>query len=574
MVAAFSNSGIASADHVLGDGVVCDASTDHCYLYVADKETFADAAFKAGQLVHNGVTGHLATIESATENAFVVTNVPEAIANHGTPSDPFAGGSWLGAVATVTDPTPLVHGDNNYVYSWSWENGDPWTYDNFPIGEPNWGDTAVHFWHNGGWNGAWNNTAPNHPRTYLVEFDAPPVVYTSGADVDTWDPIFPDSAYSHWISQACGIDPLVGLDADWVNPHKATAFGPSGSTFARVYAQFTSDWINAWSSIGAQGPSGQSWTKYSTEIYGVGDFEISLIADNCSWIYIDGALRGHQDTDLSDQTYDILGLTGTHTLEFIVFDGGGEAGGMYRLETNTGAPPVDTDGDGLSDSAETDLHGTDPLNEDSDGDGITDGDEVTAGTDPNDENSPVVDSDNDGHNDDVDAFPTDPTEWSDADGDDVGDNGDNCEAIANTDQADLDNDGIGNVCDDDRDGDGITNDDEVANGTNPDNADTDGDGVDDGDDAFPLSNLSTTVLVGTCDSGVGNQVLASGASFNDLIGDLDPANHGAYVGAVSAYANEWKKDGLISGRDKGKITSCAARSDEGKPEQSKGKGKK
>lgn len=52
-----------------------------------------------------------------------------------------------------------------------------------------------------------------------------------------------------------------------------------------------------------------------------------------------------------------------------------------------GPPPVDTDGDGLSDLDEINIYGTDPLNPDSDGDGQSDGDEVVAGTDPNNPSS-------------------------------------------------------------------------------------------------------------------------------------------------------------------------------------------
>jgi Thrombospondin type 3 repeat len=39
---------------------------------------------------------------------------------------------------------------------------------------------------------------------------------------------------------------------------------------------------------------------------------------------------------------------------------------------------------------------------------------------------------------------------------------DNCPNLANADQADLDNDGQGNVCDGDRDGDGVANDSDYA----------------------------------------------------------------------------------------------------------------
>ena len=47
---------------------------------------------------------------------------------------------------------------------------------------------------------------------------------------------------------------------------------------------------------------------------------------------------------------------------------------------------------------------------------------------------------------------------SDIDKDGVIDDTDNCPSTANTDQADLDTDGIGDVCDDDKDGDTILND--------------------------------------------------------------------------------------------------------------------
>lgn len=55
----------------------------------------------------------------------------------------------------------------------------------------------------------------------------------------------------------------------------------------------------------------------------------------------------------------------------------------------------------------------------------------------------------------------------DADGDGVGDAGDNCPEASNAGQSDLDGDGIGDACDPDRDGDGMPDADEVIADTNP-----------------------------------------------------------------------------------------------------------
>jgi hypothetical protein len=78
----------------------------------------------------------------------------------------------------------------------------------------------------------------------------------------------------------------------------------------------------------------------------------------------------------------------------------------------------DSDGDGLSDGSEINIHKTDPLTTDSDSDGLTDGAEVNIhGTDPRDQ-----DSDNDGLKDgeEVTVYQTNPLN-PDTDGDGIRD---------------------------------------------------------------------------------------------------------------------------------------------------------
>ncbi|MGA0906854.1 MAG: heparin lyase I family protein, partial [bacterium] len=127
-----------------------------------------------------------------------------------------------------------------------------------------------------------------------------------------------------------------------------------------------------------------------------------------------------------------------------------------------------------------------------------------------------ADSDKDGFVDAGDAFPNDPLEWMDTDGDGLGNNTDidddgdgfadavdNCPLEANTDQLDTDSDLQGDVCD----------------------SDDDGDSVADYADAFPLDPLKSvdrglTTMLSSLTTAVATKGLDSPAMLQTLIESL------------------------------------------------------
>ena len=78
--------------------------------------------------------------------------------------------------------------------------------------------------------------------------------------------------------------------------------------------------------------------------------------------------------------------------------------------------------------------------------------------------------------------------------------------------------------------------------------------------AFEESDLSPTVVIDGCDSEVANILLPTGCSLSDEIAmcAASAGNHGKFVSCVSHMTNDLKKDGIITGKEKGAIQSCAA----------------
>lgn len=129
----------------------------------------------------------------------------------------------------------------------------------------------------------------------------------------------------------------------------------------------------------------------------------------------------------------------------------------------------------------------------------------------------------------------------------------------------------------DSDGDGILDGVEVNNGTNPVDptsgppvVDTDGDGVGDNADLIDNSDTSATVIIKGIDSGVTNTVNADGITLADMIHyatgtcGKGSKNHGQYVSCVAKYLNVLLKSGIITDEEKDALQSAAAQTDIGK----------
>ncbi len=176
----------------------------------------------------------------------------------------------------------------------------------------------------------------------------------------------------------------------------------------------------------------------------------------------------------------VLGDTGDGWIRATATPGAindGQVSGSIRIR---GEIAVDTDGDSFTDAQDNCPEDFNPIQTDTDGDGIgdacdpdIDGDGVANGADncPFDFNPGQEDMDNDGIGDLCDP---------DMDGDGVANDDDLCPEVADPEQADLDSDGLGDACDPDMDGDGVLNEsDNAPLNPNPGQEDLDGDGIGD-----------------------------------------------------------------------------------------------
>ena len=180
-------------------------------------------------------------------------------------------------------------------------------------------------------------------------------------------------------------------------------------------------------------------------------------------------------------------------------DGDGLSDGDEVNQYKTNPLKADTDEDGLSDGAEVNQYKTNPLKADTDGDGLSDGAEVNQYK----TNPLKADTDGDGLSDgaEVNQYKTDPLK-ADSDGDGLSD-GDEVKYKSNPLKTDSD-------------GDGLSDGDEVhQHKTDPAKADTDGDGLSDGDE---INKYKTSpVKIDTDNGGVND-----GAEVKGGTNPLDP----------------------------------------------------
>ncbi|MDP5215487.1 S8 family serine peptidase [Pseudoalteromonas tunicata] len=256
--------------------------------------------------------------------------------------------------------------------------------------------------------------------------------------------------------------------------------------------------------------------------------ESTLDEDNLVTFPLD-LIEGSHEADIRITSTSSMGHDVTHTLN------------NYFTFGTTAGDINDADDDGIANDQDTD-DDNDGYNDDIDAFPYnsqewldTDNDSIG--------NNADLDDDNDGYLDNEDAFPLDATEWLDTDGDGTGNNTDTDDdndghldtedvfPLDANEWVDTDNDGIGNNTDIDDDNDGYLDDDDAfpldktewldtdgdGLGNNAD-SDDDNDGVSDNDDAFPLD---ATESADTDGDGIGNNVDSD--DDNDGVSDNDDA---------------------------------------------------
>ncbi|MBU4333852.1 MAG: PEP-CTERM sorting domain-containing protein, partial [Candidatus Omnitrophica bacterium] len=127
----------------------------HWYDLIQTAATAANANTNANSLSYLGLSGHLVTLNTAEENAWVWNTYKVSAGRY----------AWLGGT------------DKDVEGSWSWLNGDAWSYTNWDLttSEPNdWQQKEDYLVFSASLNGTWNDTDGTRVLKYIVEYDTVP----------------------------------------------------------------------------------------------------------------------------------------------------------------------------------------------------------------------------------------------------------------------------------------------------------------------------------------------------------------------------------------------------------------
>ncbi len=170
----------------------------------------------------------------------------------------------------------------------------------------------------------------------------PSGVFSSTGEVMTYNVLFPEIAFQPWTG-GCSIDPGVDLQSNWGVPRDAVKHGKDAHDWQSLAELdgFSANWVTSEPMLETPGDLGQAYSRFTSELTGDGVFDLFVLADDCAWIYIDGEHIDSQGTEKSFTRSTIVGLDGTHTLDIVVYDGGGIGGLMFSLDTREA--PTDKD---------------------------------------------------------------------------------------------------------------------------------------------------------------------------------------------------------------------------------------
>ncbi|MCH8148091.1 MAG: hypothetical protein IH987_08895 [Planctomycetes bacterium] len=99
--------------------------------------------------------------------------------------------------------------------------------------------------------------------------------------------------------------------------------------------------------------------------------------------------------------------------------------------------------------------------------------------------------------------------------------------------------------------------------------DLDGDGFVDDCDFCLDSDLAKLIVVERCTTGVINELLDDGCTMSDVLTECSTGarDEGKLTACVARHANEWRRQGLLSDKDVGRIARCAGTSNERRPSE-------